>query len=64
MRRLSVSRTSRCEEGEERTVVDVSRALGTDYYVIEELLTDEECEIRDRVHALCEEEVIPVIGEY
>jgi glutaryl-CoA dehydrogenase len=45
-------------------LVDVSRALGTDYYAIEELLTGEEWEIRDRVRAFCEKEVIPVIGEY
>ena len=45
-------------------IVDVSAALGTDYYAIEELLTDEEREIRDRVRAFCEKEVIPVIGEY
>ncbi len=45
-------------------MVDVSRALGTDYYVIEELLTDEERKIRERVCASYEKEVIPVIGEY
>ena len=28
-------------------LADVTRALGTDYYLIEELLTDEEREIRD-----------------
>ncbi len=45
-------------------IVDVSPALGTDYYAIEELLTDEEREIRDRVRTFCEKEVVPVIGEY
>ena len=45
-------------------IVDVSPALGIDYYAIEELLTDEEREIRDRVRAFCEKEVIPVIGGY
>ena len=30
-------------------MVDVSPALATDYYVIEELSTDEERESRDRV---------------
>ena len=30
-------------------MVDVSPALGTDYYVIEELSTDEERESRDTV---------------
>jgi glutaryl-CoA dehydrogenase len=38
--------------------------LGTDYYLIEELLTDEEREIRDRVRAFADREVIPVINEY
>ena len=43
-------------------IVDVSAALGTDFYAIEEFLTDEEREIRDRVRAFCEKEVILVIG--
>jgi len=38
--------------------------LGTDYYLIEELLTDEEREIRDRVRAFADREIIPVINEY
>src|SRR5215207_9911458 len=45
-------------------IVDVSPALGTDYYAIEGLLTDEEREIRDKVRAFCQKEVIPVIGGY
>ena len=45
-------------------LADVSRSLGTDYYLIEELLTDEEKEIRDRVRSFADEEVIPVINDY
>ena len=40
---------SRYEEGEDLMMVDVSPALGTDCYVIEEPSTNEEREIRDRV---------------
>jgi len=32
---------------------------GTDFYLVEELLTPQEREIRDRVHTFCEAEVIP-----
>ncbi len=45
-------------------IVDVSPALGTSYYAVQELLTDEEREILVRVRASCEKEVIPVIGGY
>ena len=45
-------------------VADVTRSLGTDYYLIEELLTDEECEVRDKVRAFADREVIPIINEY
>ena len=45
-------------------LADVSRSLGTDYYLIDELLTDEEREIRDRVRSFADREIIPVINEY
>ena len=45
-------------------LADVTRSLGTDYYLIDELLTDEEREIRDRVRAFADREVIPVINDY
>jgi hypothetical protein len=44
-------------------IVDAPPPLGKEYYAIEELLADEEREIRDRMRAFCQE-VIPVIGEY
>src|SRR5215208_7311263 len=45
-------------------IADVALSLGTDYYLTDELLTDEEREIRNRVRAFCDEEVIPIINEY
>jgi glutaryl-CoA dehydrogenase len=37
---------------------------GTDFYLIEELLTDEARAVRDRVRAFCDREVIPIINDY
>src|SRR3712207_1485648 len=34
-------------------------AGGPDFYAVEDLLTDEEREIRDRVHAFCQAEIVP-----
>src|ERR687889_2534900 len=51
-------------EGGETLLADVGRSLGTDYFLIEELLTDEEREIRDRVRSFADREVIPVINDY
>ena len=45
-------------------LADVTRSLGTDYYLIEELLTDEEREIRDKVRSFADREVIPIINDY
>ena len=45
-------------------LTDVTRSLGTDYYLLEELLTDEEIEVRDRVRAFADREIIPVINDY
>lgn len=42
----------------------MSQSLGPDYYLIEELLTDEEREIRDKVRSFVDREVIPVINGY
>ena len=49
---------------EEPIVVDVSRSLGTDYFELDSLLTDEQRHVRDRVRRFCDEEVIPVIAGY
>jgi glutaryl-CoA dehydrogenase len=40
------------------------RSLGTDFYLIDELLTDEERSIRNKVRAFCDEKVIPIINDY
>jgi glutaryl-CoA dehydrogenase len=45
-------------------LTDVTKSLGTDYYLIEEFLTDEEREIRDKVRAFADQEVIPIINDY
>lgn len=41
-----------------------SIGTGTDYYLLDDLLTPREREIRDRVRAFCDREVIPVINDY
>src|SRR3712207_3961922 len=51
-------------EGGDPLLADVARSLGTDYYLIDELLNDEEREIRDRVRAFADREVIPMINGY
>jgi glutaryl-CoA dehydrogenase len=45
-------------------LTDVTKSLGTDYYLIEEFLTDEEREIRDKVRTFADQEVIPIINDY
>ena len=41
----------------------LGRSLGTDFYLIDELLSGEERSIRDKVRAFCDKEVIPIINE-
>jgi glutaryl-CoA dehydrogenase len=45
-------------------IADVTRSLGTDFYLMDELLTPDERAIRDRVRAFCDREVIPIINDY
>jgi glutaryl-CoA dehydrogenase len=45
-------------------VADVSRSLGTDFYLMDELLTPQERAIRDKVRDFVNREVIPVINDY
>lgn len=45
-------------------IADVTPSLGTDFYLMDELLTDAERAIRDTVRAFCDREVIPVINDY
>src|SRR5947208_3955364 len=42
----------------------LGQSLGTDFYLMDELLTEEERSIRDKVRAFCDKEVIPVINDY
>jgi glutaryl-CoA dehydrogenase len=42
----------------------LGRSRGTDFYGVDELMTPEEREIRDRVRAFCDEHVVPVAAEY
>ncbi|MGH2514775.1 MAG: acyl-CoA dehydrogenase family protein, partial [Ktedonobacterales bacterium] len=43
---------------------DIATSLGTDYYHMDDLLSAEERQIRDRVRAFCDTEVIPIINAY
>jgi glutaryl-CoA dehydrogenase len=45
-------------------VAELKPAVGVDYYQMDALLTDEEREIRDRVRAFCDREVVPIINDY
>lgn len=43
---------------------ELQSVSGTDFYLMDELLTEEERNIRDKVHAFCDREVIPIINDY
>ncbi|MDE3231349.1 MAG: acyl-CoA dehydrogenase family protein [Chloroflexota bacterium] len=45
-------------------VAESAQSLGTDYYLMDALLTDEERAVRDKVRAFCDREVIPVAQDY
>ena len=38
--------------------------MATDFYLLDERLTDEERAIRDRLRAFCDREVTPIINDY
>lgn len=42
----------------------LGQSLGTDFYLIDELLTEEERSIRDKVRTFCDNDVIPIINGY
>ena len=44
-------------------VAEVTQSHGTDFYLMDELLTAEERAVRDKVRAFCEKEVIPIIND-
>jgi glutaryl-CoA dehydrogenase len=43
---------------------DLARAQGTDFFAIDDLLTDQERAVRDRVRAFSDDQLIPVANEY
>ena len=45
-------------------IADITQSLGTDYYLLEKLLSDEEREVRDKVRDFADREVIPIINDY
>jgi glutaryl-CoA dehydrogenase len=45
-------------------VTEIKHSTGTDFYLMDELLTEEERRIRDKVRAFCDTEVIPIINDY
>jgi glutaryl-CoA dehydrogenase len=45
-------------------MADLSQPLGTDYYLLDELLAEPERAIRDKVRAFASQEIIPVINDY
>jgi len=45
-------------------VAEIKHSTSTDFYLMDELLTQEERSIRDKVHAFCDNEVIPIINDY
>src|SRR5579859_2057432 len=42
----------------------LAHSLGTDFYLMDELLSEEERRVRDRVRAFSDKEVIPIINDY
>jgi glutaryl-CoA dehydrogenase len=42
----------------------IAHSQGTDFYLMDELLTDEERRVRDTVRAFADQEIIPIINDY
>src|SRR5215204_2481675 len=45
------------------TIESVS-SLGTDYFFLDDLLSEEERDVRDRVRSFCDKDLIPIINDY
>jgi hypothetical protein len=43
---------------------DLARSQGTDFFAMDDLLSDEERSVRDRVRAFADDELIPVANQY
>jgi glutaryl-CoA dehydrogenase len=50
--------------GAAKMSLDVAPAQGTDYYLMDELLAEQERHVRDKVRAFCDAEVLPIINDY
>jgi glutaryl-CoA dehydrogenase len=61
---LSVISDNAPEPEAQPLLVDVTEHLGTDYYLVDELLTPDERAIRNRVRRFSEQEVLPIINDY
>ncbi len=44
--------------------VEIQPSLHTDFYLMDELLTEEERAVRDKVRAFCDKEILPIINDY
>ena len=44
--------------------IEIEQRPGADFYLMNDLLSDEERHIRDKVHLFCEKEVTPIINNY
>ena len=44
--------------------IESASSLGTDYFFLDDLLTEEERDVRDRVRSFCDKDVIPIINDY
>ncbi len=44
--------------------LDIAKPLGTDFYLMDELLTAEERAFRNRVRDFCDQEISPIINDY
>ncbi len=51
-------------EGKYLMALEIAASRGTDFYLMDELLTDEERRIRDKVREFGDREVIPIINDY
>jgi glutaryl-CoA dehydrogenase len=44
--------------------IESASSLGTDYFFLDDLLTEEERDVRDRVRSFCDKDLTPIINEY
>jgi glutaryl-CoA dehydrogenase len=62
--RKSAESRGRAANGKQSERAASVTASGADFYLADELLTREEREIRDKVRAFCDRDVIPIINDY